>query len=67
MDNPRYPGVVVQLTGEDANAFAIVGRVRRALKMAGVSPEELSEFSEDALSGDYDYVLQNCMAWVTVE
>ena len=31
-DDIRYPDVVVQLTGEDGNAFAILGTVRRALR-----------------------------------
>ena len=56
----------VQLSGEDGNAFSIVGNVRRALKRAGATNEELAEFSEEAMSGDYDHLLQTAMAWVNV-
>lgn len=61
---PRHPEVRVQLTGQDGNAFFILGRVRQALKRAGVSPEELAEFQKEATSGDYDHLLGTCMAWV---
>lgn len=67
MTEPKYPDVGVQLSGQDGNAFFIIGRVRGALKDHGVSQEELTEFQEDAMSGDYDHVLQTCMKWVAVE
>ena len=56
----------VQLSGEDGNAFSIIGTVRRALKRAGATNEELAEFSEEAMSGDYDHLLQTARAWVNV-
>jgi hypothetical protein len=62
----KYPEVEVQLTGEDGNALAIIGQVSRALKQAGVPREERELFVEEATSGDYDHVLQTCMAWVEV-
>lgn len=62
----KHPEVSVQLTGTDGNAFAIIGTVRRALQRAGVSQEEIKLFSDDAMSGDYDHVLQTCMKWVDV-
>jgi hypothetical protein len=63
---PRYPDVEVQLSCEDGNAFVIVGRVQRALRRAGVSHEEIRAFANEAMSGDYDHVLQTCMKWVEV-
>ena len=33
---PRHPDVQVQLSGEDGNAFAILGRTAGALRRAGV-------------------------------
>lgn len=63
---PRYPGVEVQLIGQDGNAFLVVGRVARALQEAGVSEEERLTFTATALGGDYDKVLQTAMEWVTV-
>ena len=63
---PRFPEVVVRLVGEDGNAFAILGRVRRALKNAG-HQEAANEYMEEATSGDYNHLLRTTMQWVTVE
>ncbi len=63
----RHPEIVVQLTGGDGNAGAILGSVRLALRRAGVSKTEMDEFVADALSGDYDHLLQTAMKWVTVQ
>lgn len=64
--NVKYPQIEVQLTGEDGNAFFIIGRVSKALKRAGVEKAEVDAFTEDAMSGDYDHVLQTVMKWVSV-
>jgi hypothetical protein len=64
--DPKYPDVQVQLSGEDGNAFFIIGRVRAALRRAGVESKECDEFSNEAMSGDYDNVLQTAMRWVSV-
>ena len=61
---PKYPNVKVQLTGRDGNGFFIVARVRQALQRANVSPEEVKEFQDEAMSGDYDHLLVTCMKWV---
>jgi hypothetical protein len=61
---PRYPEVQVQLSGEDGNAFAILGRTAAALRHAGVPSEEIDAFFAEATSGDYDHLLQTTMAWV---
>jgi hypothetical protein len=62
----KYPDVKVQLSGEDGNAMLIIGRVRRALKKANVPDNEVEQFSTEAMSGDYDNVLQTAMKWVDV-
>lgn len=64
---PKYPHVVVQLTGEDGNAFNILGRVTRAMRAAGLSSEEREAFRQEATSGDYDNLLTTAMRWVVVE
>jgi hypothetical protein len=56
----------VQLTGSDGNAFAIMGMMRRELRRAGNSPEVISEFINEAMSGDYDHVLRTAMAYAEV-
>ncbi len=63
--NPKFD-IEVQLSGEDGNAFFIIGRVTKALKRAGATPEQVKEFTTDVMSGDYDHVLQTCMKWVNV-
>ena len=64
---PRYPEVQVQLSGQDGNAFAILGRTAAALRQAGVSQDEIDAFFAEATSGDYDHLLQTTMAWVDWE
>lgn len=63
----RYPNVTVQLTGNDGNAYAIIGAVIRGLKEADASVEERDAFREEATSGDYDHLLQTAMKWVAVQ
>ena len=62
----KYPDVMVDLTGRDGNAFAVIGAVRKALRRAGVPNDEIDRFSTEATSGDYDHVLQTAMSWVEV-
>lgn len=57
--------IEVQLTEEDGNAFAIMGRVTRALKQGG-RPDLVEPFREEAMSGDYDNLLRTCMKYVDV-
>lgn len=64
--NTKYPGIEVQLLGENGNAFFILSRVQRALKAAGISRSERDQYMEDAMSGDYDHLLSVTMNWVTV-
>jgi hypothetical protein len=62
----KYKDVVVKLTGEDGNAYAILGAVQRAMRKAGATKEELDAFFAEATSGDYDHLLATCMRWVDV-
>lgn len=62
----KYPNIVVQLSGLDGNAAVLIGTVRRALVRQGVPADEVTAFSTEATSGDYDNVIQTCMRWVNV-
>lgn len=64
---PRFPEITVILTGEDGNAFSIIGRCRKAARRAGVSKEDIDVFTSEAKSGNYDNVLQTAMRWFDVE
>lgn len=66
MPEPKYPNVQVQLTGEDGNAFAIMGAVKAALRKAGVSQAEQAEYMKESMSGDYNHLLVTAMNWVDV-
>lgn len=63
---PRFPNVEVQLSGEDGNAFFMIGRTIAALRKGGATTAEVNEFQKEAMSGDYDNVLQTIMRWVEV-
>lgn len=58
--------VEVPLVGQDGNGFAIIGRVRAALRDAGVPSEEIEAFSAEAMAGDYDHLLRTVMEYVEV-
>jgi hypothetical protein len=62
---PKYD-VAVQLSGNDGNAFAIMGAVKSALKRAGATADEMSQYVSDSMSGDYDNLLRVAMEWVEV-
>ena len=59
-------GVSVKLIGEDGNAFAILGKVRQALRKAGYDGAFIEEFTKEATSGDYDNLLTTVMLYVEV-
>ena len=63
----KYPDIKVRLVGEDGNAFAILGRVSKALKHAGVDRSDIDKFMAEAMSGDYNHLLRTCMAWVDTD
>lgn len=64
--NTPLTDAVVQLTGEDGNAFAILGRVRRAIIKSN-RPELAETFMSEAMAGDYNHLLITCMRYVNVE
>lgn len=66
MTEVKYPNVKVQLVGHDGNAFAILGRVQKAMRNAGLTQKQITQFVDEATSSDYDNVLQTCMKYVEV-
>lgn len=62
----KHPEIEVELVGHDGNAFSILGRVSAALRRGKVPEEEVDEFMAEAMSGDYDHLLQTAMRWVAV-
>lgn len=67
VSGPRFPEITVALLGHDGNAFAILGAVTRALRIAGVPRDEVDRYTTEATSGDYDNLLAVTMRWVDVQ
>ena len=67
MTAPKYPEIRVKLVGGDGNAFAVLGSVVRAMRAAKLPEDEIKQFRDEAMSGDYDRLLQTCIKWVEVE
>ena len=59
--------ISVQLTGNDGNAFAIMGSVSKALKKAGATPEEVKQYMDESMAGDYNNLLRVACDWVEVK
>jgi hypothetical protein len=57
----------VKLIGQDGNAFAIMGRVKKALRRAGADKEYIDKYLSEATSGDYNYLLAVSMEYVDVD
>lgn len=64
MADVKYPNVQVRIIGTDGNGFMLVGKVRSALRDAGVPAEEIEAFTAEATSGNYDHLLQTILATV---
>lgn len=63
----KYPNISVDFCNQDGNALAVIGTVTRALQKAGISESEIKMFRQEAMSGDYNNVIQTCFKWVNVE
>jgi len=62
---PKYD-IEVQLSGRDGNAFAIMSEVKIALQLAGATPDEIAQYQQESMSGDYDNLLRVASQWVEV-
>ena len=57
----------LKLIGEDGNAFSILGRARRALRRADYTEEQIEQYVQEAMSGDYNNLLITTSEWFDVE
>lgn len=55
------------LSEMDGNAFSILARARKAARRAGWTDEQVSKFTTEASSSDYDHLLQTCMKYFDCE
>ena len=56
----------VKLVGEDGNAYAIMGKVSKALRVAGADKEYIDEYLDKSMSGDYDHLLGVAMEYADI-
>jgi hypothetical protein len=47
--------IVIDLTGPDGNAFALMGYAKRLAKQIGIEPQSIIE---EMMSGDYENLLE---------
>ena len=66
MNNEPLTNIHLKLTGEDGNAFFILGRARQALRRARRS-DLWEQFNKEATSGDYTNLLATCMKYFVVD
>lgn len=52
---PKYDVIAVPM---DGNAFSVMASVKAAMLSAGAPRTEVDEYLKDAMSGDYDHLLQ---------
>jgi hypothetical protein len=64
-DDDKKP--VLELTGQDGNAVAIMMRAKRVARRAHWPEEKIDKMLAEAKSGDYDHVLQTMLQYFDVE
>ena len=57
---------VLKIIGTDGNAFALLGKARRAAYAAGMK-DKWPEIQAEATAGDYDHLLGTLMEYFDVE
>ena len=67
MTKINHPEIIVQLSGQDGNAFMILGLCKRAMERAHLPQEEIDQFMKEAMSGDYNHLLATAMTWFDIE
>jgi len=50
--------IVIDLTGPDGNAFALMGHAKSFAKQLGFTPEEITAMLNDMMSSDYEHLVQ---------
>lgn len=57
----------LKLSGEDGNAFMILGRAIHKARQSGWTEDEIEKFRVEAMDGDYDHLLKTCTEHFDVE
>lgn len=56
----------IDLSTIDGNAYAIMGAAQRKLKQAGASQEEINQYLDESMSGDYENLVATVSKWLVV-
>ena len=56
----------VKLSGQDGNAYSIMGRVSEALRSNGADKEYIQKYFQESTAGNYDNLLRVAMRYVNV-
>ncbi len=67
MTNIKHPEITVQLSGQDSNAFMILGLCKKAMQRAHLPQDEIDQFMKEAMSGNYNHLLATAMTWFDIE
>lgn len=67
LGRPKYPQIKVKLTGEDGNAFMILGKVAKAMRAAGLTEAQVKEYLDAATSDSYYQLMATTINYVEVE
>jgi hypothetical protein len=51
----------LKILGTDGNAFALLGKAKRAALKAGWNSQRIDDLFEEAMNGDYDHLLATLM------
>jgi hypothetical protein len=62
---PKHPEIRVKLEAPDYD-FRIVDHITKAMRRAGIQPEEIESFWEEAISAEERDLLRICERWVTL-
>ena len=65
--DPNEPALHVTLSGNNGNAFAVIGATRKAMRRAGCSPAYIEKVMKEMKDGDYDHLLQTVMRYCEVD
>lgn len=55
--------VQFDIANSDGNAFALIGGWKRAARREGWSEDEIETVIADAMSGDYDHLVQTIIGY----
>lgn len=55
---PKNTKIVLDLSGPDGNAFAVMGLARDLARQLGYEKEDIDQLMDDMKSGDYDNLIQ---------